>query len=140
MAKMRRFVPLLMTLLILGLLSVTGVMWLQVKMVQTFDVPHAIYATGGLIEACHQIKARTGSWPPPGGYAGRDVEFVRSFDEKGTRVDVWDFGRGQFALFYFHEDSIQVLPVRNPPPAPPPSPSPPPATTTAATRDAPQPS
>src|SRR4051794_26530901 len=117
MPKTRTYIPLLIAFVITALLGVIGVMWMNAKFARAWDVPHAIYATGGLLEACHQHKQRTGSWPAAGQYAAKEVEFVRSYNEKGTRVDVWNFGGGQYALFYFRENSIEVLPVRNPPSA-----------------------
>jgi len=42
----------------------------------------------------------------------RKAVFVRSFDDHGTRVDVYDYGNGQHAWFRFHDRTIDVSPVR----------------------------
>jgi len=112
MAKTRGYLPLLIVFVLAGLLSVIGVMWVNEKFRQAWDVPHAIYATAGLVDTCHRYKQQHGVWPQPGSYAARDVELVRTYDDNGTRVDVWDFGGGQLALFQFHDNSVEVSPVR----------------------------
>jgi hypothetical protein len=87
--------------------------WARAKTMEIFDVPLAIYDTGSLVDFFHVHKQKHGHWPEPGFVHARDAVFVRSFkDRQGVRVDVYDFGRGQQAWFYFNDRNIQAMPVR----------------------------
>jgi hypothetical protein len=87
--------------------------WARTKTMEIFDIPLAIYDTGNLVDFFHVYKRKNGQWPEPGFVHAREATFVRSFkDHRGVRVDVYDYGRGQQAWFYFNDNNIQAMPVR----------------------------
>jgi hypothetical protein len=89
--------------------------WFRGSFAKHWAVPHAIYSTGSLVNSYHTHKSKTGKWPEPGEFAAKDVEFVRSYEDRGVRVDVFNFGGGQYALIYVHEHSLEVFPVSSVP-------------------------
>lgn len=85
--------------------------WLRGSFEKHWNVPHGIYATGQLMDIYHVHKQRHGAWPEPGTYVAKEVTFVRSFDNRGVRVDVFNFGGGQYAWLFVHKNSLEILPM-----------------------------
>jgi hypothetical protein len=99
-------------LLVVAILA-AGAFWFRGSFEKQWNVPHAIYSTAQLVDVYHVHKAKHGTWPQPGQYVAKEVEFVTSYSEGGARVDVFNFGGGQYALVYVHEKSLEAIPVRD---------------------------
>jgi hypothetical protein len=102
----------LLAVLTAGPCGLALICWLRVKSMENADVPLAIYDTGSLLNTFYDLKRSQGAWPEPGMVHARRAVFVRSFNDGGTRVDVYDYGNGQQASFHFYRDRIDVAPVR----------------------------
>lgn len=111
----RRAIAVLNAALLILAIFAAGAFWFHGNFEKRWSVPHAIYAAGQLVDVYHVHKAKTGNWPEPGQYVAKEVEFVRSYTDRGVRVDVFNFGGGQYALVYVHERSLEVLPVNEVP-------------------------
>jgi hypothetical protein len=113
--RLQRLVPWLLGVLLVLAMLAAGAFWFRGSFEKHWNVPHAIYSTASLVNNYHLHKAKTGSWPEPGYYVAKEVEFVRSFTDRGVRVDAFNFGGGQYALIYVHERSLEVFPVNEVP-------------------------
>lgn len=109
----RRFVPWLLAALLVLAALVAAAFWLRGSFEKHWNVPHAIYSTASFVNIYHVHKERTGKWPEPGMYVAKEVEFVCSYRKNGERVDVFNFGGGQYWLMYVRERSLEMHPIRD---------------------------
>ena len=108
----RRVTAVLYASVLIFAILAAGAFWFLGSFERHWNVPHSMYATGQLVNIYHVHKAKNGTWPEPGQYVAKEVTFVRSYDDNGVRVDVFNFGGGQFALLRLHKQSLEVLPTR----------------------------
>lgn len=111
-ADFRRVLPWINAALIVFALLAAAWFWILSVFEKNWVVPHGIYASAQLVNSYHVHRAQHGAWPKPGEYVAKDVAFVVSYQDEGTRVDVFDYGGQQFALVYVRQDSLEVHPVR----------------------------
>lgn len=110
--RVRPVIPwLLVTVVLIESLGIAG-LWLRVKFDEGMVVPHAIYATGQLVDVYHSYYRTHGEWPPPGMFVAKEVKYVRTFTAGTFRYDVFDFGGGQYVDLELHPvGRVEAQPV-----------------------------
>jgi hypothetical protein len=97
-------------------LSVTSVKyWWRVKEMQMYHIPVAIQDTGNIVNFYHEGRHTNGDWPAPGSIQGRGAWFIGSYDDRGTRVDVYNYHGSHYVRFELRGHSVEVHVTRDPP-------------------------
>ena len=108
----RRIVPWLYGASLAVAILAAGAFWIRSSFHRYWTVPHAIYATGQIVNLYHEHKARHGTWPAPGQSVEKDVSFVRSYvGADKVRADIYRFGGGLYVIVYVKQRGLEVYAV-----------------------------
>ncbi len=105
--------PWLYATLVVATVGAAVLLWTRARFAEDVAVPHGIYAAAELASGYHAHRHKHGEWPAPGTVAAKEVAYVRTFERDAMRVDVFDFGGGQYVHFEMHGNGrLLALPVK----------------------------